>query len=143
MPRDKTQDDYFPDIVLRGAARLSPKLKDYFGQLPRTTHHYGGWHSMTYENLPLIVSMGPEGAFTDCAQSGFRTLVACANCEFCAAWVTRAKLPSYSHVFFHWLVKMMQWLYEHSANAREWSYDASRILDIAMTKTNERYNSAS
>ena len=79
MPRDKTQDGYFTGIVLRGAARLRPKLKDYYEQLPRTTHHYGGWHSMTYENLLLIGSMGPEGAVMDYAQSGFGIMAPCAS----------------------------------------------------------------
>ena len=92
-------DDYFPDIVLRGAARLNPKLKDYYGQLPRTMHHYGGWYSMTDENWPLIGPMGPEGAFMNCAQSGFGTMAACASGELCAAWVAGAQLPSYSHAF--------------------------------------------
>ena len=92
-------DDNFPDIVLRGAARLNPKLKDYYGQLPRTMHHYGGWYSMTDVNWPLIGPMGPEGAFMNCAQSGFGTMAACASGELCAAWVAGAKLPSYSHAF--------------------------------------------
>lgn len=92
-------DDNFPDIVLRGAARLNPKLKDYYGQLPRTMHHYGGWYSMTDVNWPLIGPMGPEGAFMNCAQSGFGTMAACASGELCAAWVAGAKLPFYSHAF--------------------------------------------
>ena len=79
MPRGKAQDGYFPGIVLGGATRLSPKLKDYYEQLPRTTHHYGGWHLMTYENLPLVGSMGPEGAVMNCVQSGFVTMAACAS----------------------------------------------------------------
>ena len=92
-------DDNFPDIVLRGAASLNPKLKDYYGQLPKTMHHYGGWYSMTDVNWPLIGPMGPEGAFMNCAQSGFGTMAACASGELCAAWVAGAKLPSYSNAF--------------------------------------------
>ena len=92
-------DDNFPDIVLRGAARLNPKLKDYYGQLPRTMHHYGGWYSMTDVNWPLIGPMGPEGAFMNCAQSGFGTMAACASGELCAAWVAGTELPSYSDAF--------------------------------------------
>ena len=48
----------FPEIVLRGAARLNPGLKTYYGQLPRNTYHYGGYYTLTQENWPLIGEMG-------------------------------------------------------------------------------------
>lgn len=92
-------DDNFPDIVLRGAARLNPRLKEYYGQLPRGMHHYGGWYTMTEENWPLIGPMGPEGAFMNCALSGFGTMAACAGGELCASWVADAERPAYAREF--------------------------------------------
>lgn len=92
-------DDTFPEIVLRGAARLNPALRVYYGRLPRTMHHYGGWYSMTDENWPLIGPMGPDGAFMNCAMSGFGTMAACAAGELCAAWVAGAERPSYAQAF--------------------------------------------
>ncbi len=96
---DPPLDDQFPEIVLRGAARLNPALKTYYGQLPRGTHHYGGWYTMTEENWPLVGPlgpMGPEGAFMNCAMSGFGTMAACAAGELCAAWVAGSQLPAYA-----------------------------------------------
>lgn len=92
-------DGNFPDIVLRGAARLNPKLKAYYGQLPRNMHHYGGWYTMTEENWPLIGPMGHEGAFMNCALSGFGTMAACAAGELCAAWAMEAERPPYADNF--------------------------------------------
>jgi len=93
-------DDNFPDIVLRGASRLNPTLKTYYGQLPRNTHHYGGWYTVTEENWPLIGKMGnAEGAFMNCALSGYGTMAACAGGELCAAWVADDKRPSYADEF--------------------------------------------
>ncbi len=92
-------DDNFPDVVLRGAARLNPSLKAYYGQLPRHMHHYGGWYTMTKENWPLIGPMGPDGAYMNCALSGFGTMAACAGGELCAAWVADAERPSYAQGF--------------------------------------------
>ncbi|SNT76880.1 NAD(P)/FAD-dependent oxidoreductase [Paracoccus seriniphilus] len=92
-------DENFPDIVLRGAARLNPALKAYYGQLPRNMHHYGGWYTMTEENWPLIGRMGPEGTFMNCALSGFGTMAACAAGELCAATIAGAALPDYAADF--------------------------------------------
>ena len=92
-------DENFPEIVLRGAARLNPALKAYYGQLPRNMHHYGGWYTMTEENWPLIGSMGPDGAFMNCAMSGFGTMAACAAGELCAATIAGAELPDYASGF--------------------------------------------
>ncbi len=91
--------DSFPEVVLRGAARLNPSLKRYYGALPRGMHHYGGWYTMTEENWPLIGKMGPKGAFMNVALSGFGTMAACASGELCAAWVAEAALPSYARAF--------------------------------------------
>jgi len=92
-------DDNFPEVVLRGAARLNPSLKAYYGQLPRSAHHYGGWYTMTEENWPLIGPLGPDGAFMSCAYSGFGTMAACAGGELCAAWVADAPKPGYANGF--------------------------------------------
>ena len=86
-------------IVLRGAARLNPALKAYYGKLPRSMHHYGGWYTMTDENWPLIGPMGPEGSFMNCAHSGFGTMASCAGGELCAAWVAGGELPEYAADF--------------------------------------------
>ncbi len=94
--RNHPLDDQFPDISLRGATRLNPGLKTYLGKLPRNTHHYGGWYTMTEENWPLIGPMGVEGAFMNCALSGFGTMAACAGGELCAAWVAGGELPAYA-----------------------------------------------
>jgi glycine/D-amino acid oxidase-like deaminating enzyme len=97
-----------PEVVLREAARLHPKLQAYYTDgraLPRKKmHHYGGWYTMTTENWPLIGPMGDgavEGAYINCAMSGFGTMAACVAGELCAAWVAGdaadASLPPYAH----------------------------------------------
>jgi len=96
---EQPTDPNFPEIVLRGAARLNPALKAYYGQLPRNMHHYGGWYTMTRENWPLIGPMGPEGAYMNCALSGYGTMAACASGELCAAWMSGGALPDYAQGF--------------------------------------------
>jgi glycine/D-amino acid oxidase-like deaminating enzyme len=89
-------DPQFPDTVLRGASRLHPKLAAYIGRLPRGTHHYGGWYTMTEENWPLIGPMKTPGAFVAGALSGFGTMAACATGVLCAAYVTGNAVPDYA-----------------------------------------------
>ncbi|CAN7359144.1 FAD-dependent oxidoreductase [Bosea sp. LjRoot9] len=89
-------DPNFPDIVLRGASRLNPLLKQYIGRLPRGARHYGGYYTMTEENLPLIGPSRTPGAFMAGALSGFGTMAACATGAICAAWVAGASLPAYA-----------------------------------------------
>jgi len=93
---EPTLSDTFPEIVLRGAARLNPSLKTYYGKLPRNTHHYGGYYTLTDENWPLIGEMDAEGAFVVGAMSGFGTMAACAGGELCARWVLGTDKPSYA-----------------------------------------------
>jgi len=95
---DQPINDNFPEIVLRGAARLNPALRQYYGKLPRNRRHYGGWYSMTEENWPLVGPMGIEGAYMNCAPSGFGTMTACAGGELCAAWIADGPKPDYADI---------------------------------------------
>ncbi len=93
---DEPIDPNFPDVVLRAASRLHPGLASYIGRLPRGTHHYGGYYTMTEENWPLIGPMQTPGAFVAGALSGFGSMAACAAGSICAAWVANMPLPDYA-----------------------------------------------
>ncbi|QEL27358.1 FAD-binding oxidoreductase (plasmid) [Bosea sp. F3-2] len=95
---EEPRDPQFPDTVVRGASRLHPKLAGYLGRLPRGTHHYGGYYTMTNENWPLIGPMATPGAYIAGALSGFGTMAACATGALCAAWITGNAIPDYAGV---------------------------------------------
>jgi glycine/D-amino acid oxidase-like deaminating enzyme len=94
LPTDKN----FPEIVLRGARRLNPGLRAYYGRLPSRLSHYGGYYTMTRENWPLIGPMATRGAFVAGALSGYGTMGACATAALVAAWVLGEKLPDFARL---------------------------------------------
>ncbi|WND01634.1 FAD-dependent oxidoreductase [Temperatibacter marinus] len=89
-------EDSFPEIVLRGAARLHPSLKQYYDKLPSERSHYGGYYTMTPENWPLIGPMKTQNAYVIGAMSGFGTMAACAAGDLCARWVHDESKPAYA-----------------------------------------------
>ncbi len=93
---DLPLDPAFPEIVLRGAARLNPALKVYYGHLPARMSHYGGYYTMTKENWPLLGPMKTKGAFVAGALSGYGTMAACATGALCAKWVNGEELPGFA-----------------------------------------------
>lgn len=95
---DEPIDPHFPDVVLRGASRLHPKLSGYFGRLPRGVHHYGGYYTMTDENWPLIGPMKTLGAYVAGALSGYGSMAACATGSICAAYIAGSPLPPYAQL---------------------------------------------
>ena len=92
-------DPNFPDVVIRGASRLSPALRAYLGRLPRGARHYGGYYPMTDENWPLIGAMRSGGAYMAGALSGFGTMAATATGAICAAAIAKAEQPEYAASF--------------------------------------------
>lgn len=86
----------FPEIVLRGAARLNAGLKTYYEKLPSKMHHYGGYYTLTDENWPLIGKMDVEGAYVVGAMSGFGTMAACASGDLCARTLLGRELPEFA-----------------------------------------------
>ena len=93
---DLPTDENFPEIVLRGASRLNPGLRAYYGRLPGRLSHYGGYYTMTRENWPLIGPMATKGAFVAGALSGYGTMGACATGALVAAWVCGETLPAFA-----------------------------------------------
>jgi glycine/D-amino acid oxidase-like deaminating enzyme len=87
----------FPEIVMRGAAKLNPKLEPYIESLPHNRVHYGGYYTMTEENWPLIGPLDDAGAFIAGALSGFGSMGACAAGALCADWICGGRLPEYAH----------------------------------------------
>ena len=88
----------FPEVVLRGAARLNPALKHYYPELPRDLYHYGGYYTLTDENWPLIGAMDIPGTYVAGALSGFGTMAACAAGDLCARHVMGIRLPEFAGV---------------------------------------------
>ncbi len=93
---DLPMDENFPEIVLRGASRLNPGLRAYYGRLPSRLSHYGGYYTMTRENWPLIGPLATTGAYVAGALSGYGTMGACATGALSAAWVCGEKLPAFA-----------------------------------------------
>lgn len=89
-------DERYPEIVLRAASRLNPALKPYIDRMPAARHHYGGYYTMTDENLPIIGPLATEGAFVVTGLSGFGTMAACAAGDCCARWVNDATPMPYA-----------------------------------------------
>ena len=91
-------DDQYPEITLRGLAAMLPRMKDYFGRIPRPQLD-GGYYTKTRENRPLVGPMGAEGAYVIGAVSGYGIMSACGVGDLLAAHVTGAALPAYAPAF--------------------------------------------
>ncbi|QPF84776.1 FAD-binding oxidoreductase [Bradyrhizobium genosp. L] len=94
--REPELNPYFPEVVLRAASRLQPKLARYLGALPRDRVHYGGYYPMTKENWPLIGAAATPGVFLAAALSGYGTMGACATGDLCARAVAGTPVPEFA-----------------------------------------------
>jgi len=83
----------FPELALRAATKLVPGLRQYLARMPKPMHD-GGYFVKTEGQLPLIGTMGVDGAFL--VQHDGMVMAGCAAGELCAAWVTGSALPDYA-----------------------------------------------
>ena len=91
-------DEQYPEIALRGLATMLPRMKQYFGKMPRPQLD-GGYYTRTRENLPLVGPLGVGGAYVIGAVSGYGIMSACAVGQLLAAHVAGSELPSYASAF--------------------------------------------
>src|SRR5690349_18315577 len=88
-------DEQYPEVALRGLARMLPRIQEYFDRMPRPQLD-GGYYTRTRENRPLVGPMGVKGAFVIGALSGYGIMSACGAGELLASHVTGTTLPSYA-----------------------------------------------
>lgn len=91
-------DELYPEVALRGLAAMLPRMREYFGRMPRPQLD-GGYYTKTRENRPLVGPMGVDGAYVIGALSGYGIMSACGAGELLAAHVIGTKLPSYAPAF--------------------------------------------
>jgi glycine/D-amino acid oxidase-like deaminating enzyme len=91
-------DDQYPEVALRGLARMLPGLSGYFERSLKPQMD-GGYYTKTRENRPLIGLLPISGAYVIGALSGFGLMTACAAGELLAAYIVGADLPSYAPAF--------------------------------------------
>jgi glycine/D-amino acid oxidase-like deaminating enzyme len=89
---------HYPELVLRGMARMLPAFRGYLERLPRA-YVDGGYYMKTRENRPLIGRLPVGGAYVSSAYSGFGIMASCAGGELVAAHVTGSTLPDYAPAF--------------------------------------------
>ncbi|MFN2147499.1 MAG: NAD(P)/FAD-dependent oxidoreductase [Anaerolineales bacterium] len=98
-PRFPIQTDpNYPEIALRGLARMIPALQTYFDQPPRP-YIDGGYYTKTRENRPLIGPLPVEGAWVIGALSGYGLMAGPASGELLAMHLCGNMLPDYSTWF--------------------------------------------
>jgi sarcosine oxidase, subunit beta len=91
-------DEQYPEVALRGLARMLPRMKEYFAKMPRPQLD-GGYYTRTRENRPLVGPMRVEGAYVIGAVSGYGIMSACGVGDLLAAHVTGTQLPLYASAF--------------------------------------------
>jgi glycine/D-amino acid oxidase-like deaminating enzyme len=94
--REPALDPNFPEVVVRAASRMLPRLRPYIGALPRERSHYGGYYPMTEENWPILGASHTPGVFLATAVSGYGTMSACAAGDICARSLIGAPAPQFA-----------------------------------------------
>lgn len=93
-----TFDPDYPEILIRGLARMIPGLSAYFGHGSRA-YADGGYYCKTQENRPLIGPLPVEGAYVIGGLSGYGIMTSQAAGELLATHITGRELPEYAPAF--------------------------------------------
>jgi glycine/D-amino acid oxidase-like deaminating enzyme len=91
-------DAAYPEVVLRGMARMIPAMARYLGRLPRCFVD-GGYYMKTRENRFLAGPLPVEGAYVLGALSGYGLMASNGAADLLADHVTGAPLPRYAEAF--------------------------------------------
>lgn len=91
-------DPAYPEIVLRGMARMIPALAPYVGRLPRCFVD-GGYYMKTRENRFLAGPLPVTGAYVLGALSGYGLMASNGAADLLADYIAERPLPAYAPAF--------------------------------------------
>jgi glycine/D-amino acid oxidase-like deaminating enzyme len=91
-------DRMYPEVLLRGLARMIPGISVYFGQ-GNKAYVDGGYYCKTPENRPLVGPLPIDGTYVIGALSGFGVMGAQAAAELLAIHIIGGNFPSYAPAF--------------------------------------------
>ena len=93
-----TYDPDYPEIALRGLARMLPALEVYFDRPPKPWLD-GGYYTKTEENRPLVSPLSLDGSWVIGALSGYGLMAGPACGELLSQHIVGATLPDYASWF--------------------------------------------
>ena len=93
-----THDPNYPEIALRGLARMLPALEAYFDNPPKPWLD-GGYYTKTEENRPLVGPLNLGGGWVIGALSGYGLMAGPACGELLSQHIVGAALPDYASWF--------------------------------------------
>jgi glycine/D-amino acid oxidase-like deaminating enzyme len=91
-------DPAYPEVAIRGMARMVPAFARYADRLPRAVVD-GGYYTKTRENRFLAGPLPVEGAYVCGAVSGYGLMSSSVAGELTADHVTGGTLPAYAPAF--------------------------------------------
>jgi sarcosine oxidase, subunit beta len=91
-------DPFYPQVVVRGVARMVPAFAVYF-EGARAPYVDGGYYCKTLDNRPLVGAAGPPGSYLLAALSGFGIMASQGAAELLAAHLTGGELPPWAPAF--------------------------------------------
>jgi glycine/D-amino acid oxidase-like deaminating enzyme len=91
-------DPAYPEVVIRGMARMVPAFARYADRLPRAVVD-GGYYAKTRENRFLAGPLPVEGAYVCGALGGYGLMASNVAGELVASHITGRALPAYASAF--------------------------------------------
>jgi sarcosine oxidase, subunit beta len=91
-------DPAYPEVTIRGMARMVPAFGRYADRLPRAVVD-GGYYTKTRENRFLAGPLPVEGAYVCGALGGYGLMASNVAGELVASHITGCRLPAYASAF--------------------------------------------
>lgn len=91
-------DEYYPEVALRGMAKMIPTIKNYFSRSPRPILD-GGFYTKSKDNRPIVGPTRIKGVYLIGAMSGYGIMSACGVGELLSQHITGKPLPFYANAF--------------------------------------------
>jgi len=91
-------DPAYPEVVLRGMARMIPGLAPYVSRLPRCFVD-GGYYTKTRENRFLAGPLPVAGAYVIAGLSGYGMMASNGAADLLADHIAERPLPPYAAAF--------------------------------------------